>query len=381
MRYFATYLIYIAVVTRAAGWSQDNTQIPLLALILLAIFGVLLFSQRAVTHSLSWYPRLYILTQSGLVIAMLYFAPQVDIFPMLFFTLSFQAVQYFSIRIGFGCIVAFSMAMAGMLLVGMEFEQWIVMLLLSTGANVVMGSFALLIKRTERSRRENQRQFGELQDAYRDLENYAAQAEALAAAEERQRIVRELHDSLTQTLFSMNLAVQAAQLAARQDPDHVMGYLHRLKTLSRSAVSELQALTGHSPASALPGESLGTALGRLVAERQAQNDLQIALVVTGEHELSGTEKTNLYHIAQEALNNVAKHAGVCRVSIRLDLAGKPASLEIADTGCGFDLAGIHGHGGIGLDSMAERAREIGWEWKVTSAPGKGTQICVWEKKG
>jgi signal transduction histidine kinase len=381
MRYFATYLIYAAVVTRAAGWSQDGPPIPLPAWILLAIYGLLLFSERALTRALAWYPRLYILLQSVLVIAMLYTAPTVDIFPMLFFPLSFQAVQFFPPRAGFAWIGVFSLAMAGLFLVGMEWEAGIVMLLFSSGANALMGSFALLIERTERARRENQRLFGELQEAYRGLKDYTAQAEALAAAEERQRLVRELHDSLTQTLFSMNLAVQAAQLAAEQDSSQVVEHLRRLQILSRSAASEVQSLTGQAPAHTLIEEGLAAALKRLVAERQAQDGLQITLEVAGARELPQIVATNLYHIAQEALNNAAKHAGPCQVAVHLDFTSQPACLEITDTGCGFDLPGRAQRGGFGLEGMAARAREIGWELKIESLPGQGTRVHVWEKMG
>jgi signal transduction histidine kinase len=256
-----------------------------------------------------------------------------------------------------------------------------VMLLFSSGANALMGSFALLIERTERARRENQRLFGELQEAYRGLKDYTAQAEALAAAEERQRLVRELHDSLTQTLFSMNLAVQAAQLAAEQDSSQVVEHLRRLQILSRSAASEVQSLTGQAPAHTLIEEGLAAALKRLVAERQAQDGLQITLEVAGARELPQIVATNLYHIAQEALNNAAKHAGPCQVAVHLDFTSQPACLEITDTGCGFDLPGRAQRGGFGLEGMAARAREIGWELKIESLPGQGTRVHVWEKMG
>ena len=108
--------------------------------------------------------------------------------------------------------------MAGMFLFGLEWEAGLTIVLAGSGANVLMGSFAHLIARTEQRRQENQRLFGDLQEAYRQLKDSAAQAEALAAATERHRLVRELHDSLTQTLFSMNLAVQSAQLSFAEVP-------------------------------------------------------------------------------------------------------------------------------------------------------------------
>jgi signal transduction histidine kinase len=379
MRSFATYLIYLAVLARAAGWSQDAPPIPAPAWILLALYGVLLFTARPLTRAWAGYPRAYLLVQSALVIGMLYSATRVDIFPMLFFPLSFQAVLYLPVRAGFAWIGMFSLAMAGMLLAGMERQPGIAMLIFSSGANALMGSFALLIQRTERARQHNQRLLSDLQQAYRGLKDFSAQGEALAAAEERQRLVRELHDSLTQTLFSMNLAVQAAQLAAGQDPGQVEGYLRRLQILARSAAAEVQALTGQSPGALPAEEGLGAALRRLAAERQAQDGLAIRLLATGERELPRSVVTNLYHIAQEALNNISKHAGPCQAVITLDLAAFPMRLEIADSGRGFAWPARQPAAGFGLESMAERAREIGWELHVSSVPGQGTRVTAQER--
>ncbi len=379
MRYFATYLIYIAVLARALGWSQDSLPLPAPIWILLPIFGLILFSEPAVTRRVPLYPRLYTLVQSGLVIAMLYIAPHQDIIPMLFIPLSFQAVQFFKDRIGFACIGVFSLAMLGMFLFGLEWESGLTMVLASTGADVLMGSFAHLMARTEKRREENQRLLGDLQRAYRQLKDSATQAQALAAAEERHHLVRELHDSLTQTLFSMNLAVQAAQLSVTEAPNVAGEHLARLQSLTRNAASEVQALTGQIPLRQPAQEGLGAALKRLAEERLAQDDLQVTVEVTGWRNLPEVVQANLYRIAQEALNNVSRHAGVRQALVRLCLESPRASLEVIDDGCGFDVKGSEGLGGFGLAGIAERAREMAWELEIKSHPGQGTQIRVEEK--
>jgi len=174
MGYFATYLVYIAVLARALGWSQDSPPIPAPVWILLLFFGLILFSEQALSRRLPWYPRLYTLVQSGLVTAMLYSAPTADFFTMLFFPLSFQVVKFFRARIGFLWIGVFSLTMAGMFLFGLEWEAGVTMILAGTGADVLMGSFAHLIARTEQRRQENQRLFGDLQKAYRGLKDSAS---------------------------------------------------------------------------------------------------------------------------------------------------------------------------------------------------------------
>jgi hypothetical protein len=95
VRYFVTYLIYVAVITRAIGWNQETAPIPLAIWILLAIFGGVLFSQQALTRRFPLYPRVYVLVQSVLVITMLYLDPTIDFLTLLFLPLSFQVVQFF----------------------------------------------------------------------------------------------------------------------------------------------------------------------------------------------------------------------------------------------------------------------------------------------
>jgi signal transduction histidine kinase len=241
-----------------------------------------------------------------------------------------------------------------------------------------MGSFAHLIRRTEGQQQENLRLFAGLQEAYRQLKDSAAQVEALAAAEERHHLVRELHDSLTQTLFSMNLAVQAAQLSLEESPGNTGQHLARLQALSRSAATEVQALTGQTPRQKPTRAGLEAALRQLAEERLAQDGLQVSVEIAGGQELPETVAAALYRIAQEALNNISRHAGVRQAAVRLRLEPPPACLEIADAGRGFDSASEKNQLGIGLTGMAERAKEIGWELRIDSQPGVGTTVRVEE---
>lgn len=379
MRTLVTYLVYLAVLARAVGWNQETAPIPTDLWILLAVFGVILFSQQPLTRRLHRYPRVYALIQSALVIAMLTLDPTIDFLTMLFLPLSFQVVQFFGSKIGFAWIGGFILAMAGMALFGMEWEAGLTLVLTGGGANLLMGSFAHLISRTDRRRQENQRLFGDLQEAYRRLKVSATQAEALAAAEERHRLTRELHDSLTQTLFSMNLAVQAAGLSAQEAPEQVEGYLAHLQMLTSSAAREVQSLTGQVPSRPVAPEGLEAALRRLVEERLEQDRLHVALEVTGSRSLPGAVEAALYRIVQEALNNVTRHSGVQQACIRLRLEDPTASLDVEDEGCGFDRADSGHPTGFGLAGMAERAGEIGWVLKVETHPGRGTRIHAEEQ--
>ena len=379
MGYLVTYLIYLAVIARAIGWNYETFPLPVSVWVLLVVFGILLFSERVLTKRFALYPRLYTIIQSAIVIAMLYLTPTTDFLTMLLMPLSFQAVQFFHDVIGFAWIAGFSLAMAGMILFGLEWQAGLTMLLATTGADLLMGSFAHLMARTDQNRLKNQQMFSDLQRAYHQLKESSAQAEALSAAKERHLMARELHDSLTQTLFSMNLAVQSAQFALAAGLPASQAHLIRLQTLARSAAGEVQALTGQVVKPSVSPGKLAEALQRLAQERLERDGLKVTLEITGQRSLPEPIESNLFRITQEALNNISRHAGVRTAHVRLCLDEPAASLEILDEGCGFDHGDTQLPRGIGLAGMAERASEIDWALKINSHPGQGTHIIVKER--
>ncbi|HSB65625.1 MAG TPA: sensor histidine kinase [Anaerolineales bacterium] len=380
MSYYLAYLIYLAVIARGVGWNYETAPISTTVWILLAIYGAFLFSARVLTKQFPSYSRFYILVQSVLTIAMFYLSPTLDFLGMLLLPLCFQAVQFFHAPFGFVWIGVLILALSGMMIISSDWQAGLTSIVTGAGTGFLMGSFAYLMTRTEQKRQENQHLLGDLQQAYRQLKDSAAQAEELAAATERHRLVRELHDSLTQTLFSMNLAVQSAQFSIYEDPPMAEEQLIRLQNLTRNAASEVQALLGRSPHGSLAQGGLATALQQLASERLEQDGLQVTIEATGERELPEFVNENLYRIAQEALNNITRHAGVRQALIRLCLDSPLASLEIMDEGSGFDPVGAQHAGGIGLAGMAERAREMGWKLEVKSHPGYGTRVCIEEKQ-
>jgi signal transduction histidine kinase len=255
----------------------------------------------------------------------------------------------------------------------------LVMSFFSAGLYFVFGSYAHQVQRAETARRQNQRLLGELQAAHRRLQGYAAQLEELAAEQERGRLARELHDSVTQTVFSMNLTVQSARLLLVRDPGRAAAQLVHLEELAAGATGEIKALVSQLRPPSAPGEGLSAALRQAADERQTRDGLQVTLEVTGDRALPEAVVAGLYRIVKEALTNVAKHAGTREVTVRLDLGGEGSFLEVEDHGVGFDPhvpIGERGH--LGLTGMAEQAREIGWNLCVNSRPGLGTRIRVEE---
>jgi signal transduction histidine kinase len=233
------------------------------------------------------------------------------------------------------------------------------------------------VQKARTARDQNQRMFHELQTTHRQLQSYADQVGTLAIEHERNRLARELHDSVTQTVFSMNLAAQSAHLVWEKEPPRVAGQLLHLEDLAASAQQEIHTLI--SQLRPRPGMDLGlpAALQQLASEHQAREGLQVSLEILREGPLPETVAANLYDIAHEALINVSRHSGTCDAIVRLHLDKDHPSLEIEDHGRGFEPnAAPDQRGHLGLTGMLERAREIGWQFSVCSRPGQGTRVRV-----
>jgi nitrate/nitrite-specific signal transduction histidine kinase len=203
------------------------------------------------------------------------------------------------------------------------------------------------------------------------------QAQQAAIIEERGRLARELHDSVTQSLYSLTLLAEAGQrLAKAGEIDRVREFMHRLGEIGQQSLKEMRLLVYELRPLALREEGLVGALNQRLdaVERRAGVDARLA--VEGEFTISERAEEALYRIAQEALNNALKHAAPTSVEVSIRADGQRVELEIVDDGKGFDLDAASSGGGLGLISMRERAEGIGATYRVTSAADKGTKVSV-----
>jgi len=206
------------------------------------------------------------------------------------------------------------------------------------------------------------------------------QAQHVAAHEERSRLARELHDSVTQALFSMTLHARAAQMAATNsdlDPEGPVAVnLELLAQLTQAALAEMRALIFELRPDALQEEGLVIALRKHAAALSARSGTIIEVQAPeGRIGLTPALEEQLYGIAREALHNAVKHSGSEEVCVRLEVEGPLLHLTVADEGTGFDTSGSHpGH--LGMKTMHERARMMGGELSVKSASGQGTTVQV-----
>ncbi|MFA9402595.1 MAG: two-component regulator propeller domain-containing protein [Anaerolineales bacterium] len=201
------------------------------------------------------------------------------------------------------------------------------------------------------------------------------QAQQTAVYEERQRLARDLHDAVTQTLFSASIISEVLPSMWEKDPEIGRDRLRVLNELTKGALAEMRALLMELRPSAIEEADFDELLRQLVESTIGRARIPIELTFYGKCDLSADEKVVLYRIAQEALNNVAKHADASQASIIVNCQAGVVEMRIRDNGTGFDPETIPPDR-LGLGIMHERATSIGAEFSVESSPGSGTEIAV-----
>jgi PAS domain S-box-containing protein len=216
------------------------------------------------------------------------------------------------------------------------------------------------------------RDIGSRERLERDLRRQAAE---LASSQERAHLARELHDSVTQALFSMTLVTRSTELLLDRDPEQARLKLGSLRDLQREALAEMRALIFELRPGNLENDGLPAALRTHTAALQGRIGLPIVVTSELAERLPLEVEEAVYRIAQEALHNVVKHAAARQVELALDRRGNGLVLRIHDDGKGFDARDVpEGH--LGLAGMRARADRIGATLVVSSRSGEGTSIEV-----
>ncbi len=369
--YLAAGFMFVATALRAGLIFQTTLGRVLL------IFGawlLLFIGNSYVSRKLPWSTAIFLSLEAGLTLYSLLVSRH-DFFAFLFAIIGMQAMQRYSPRV-VGVLIGLAGVLTFLILRGpIGVLQALALSLSYTALGAFMAAYIWSTRQAEAAQEQQQSLVGELQEANRQLEVHARQQEQLAAVHERQRLARELHDSVTQTIFSMTLTTQSALLLLERDRAQVPAQLDRLDQLAQSALAEMQVLITHLAPQVLTGGSFVNALQRHLDERQRLDALSVELKIEGNQPLELAEEAGLFRIAQEALNNIVKHAGVSQAVVRLHFS-EPTWMEIEDGGAGFNLQFSTGGGRMGLAGMRERAAEIGWTLKVDASPGEGTRIRV-----
>ena len=204
-----------------------------------------------------------------------------------------------------------------------------------------------------------------------------AEVRGKSALEERQRLARELHDSVSQALYGIGLGTRTARvlLDRRGPPDRVAEWLEYVRSLAEAGLSEMRALIFELRPESLETEGLVSALSKQAEALQARHEIPVHAALCDEPDLPLETKEVLYRVAQEALHNTVKHARAANVKLKLEERPEGFTLEVSDDGTGFDAQDdFPGH--LGLKSMRERASRLGGTLEVASEPGQGVSILA-----
>ncbi len=201
------------------------------------------------------------------------------------------------------------------------------------------------------------------------------QGQQLAALQERQKLARELHDSVSQVLYGIALGARTARVQLDRDPAQAIEPVEYVLSLAEAGLAEMRALIFELRPESLATEGLVAALEKQAAALRTRHQVEVITSFAPEPDVSLEMKEALYRVTQEALHNVVKHARASRVDLRLQMNEQAITLEIGDNGRGFDpTAAFPGH--LGLTSMQERVERLGGHFSLISAAGQGVMVTA-----
>ena len=372
-----SFVIWIAVSLR---WilefiEQSHPYLWLLSAIL-ALYGLLLGFQSLITRDSPLRAHIYLGLQTALIIGAMLLYFELDFFALLFLPLGGQAMFLFPRKTAFVWIAIFGVAIIVGQTIQFGWPGGLSFTFLYLAGLLFVASFSTLMMRADEARLRSDQLLDELQGAHRQLQEYAGQAEELATAKERNRLARELHDSVAQTLYGLTLQAEAASRKLNQgQTDEVGNYLREIRESAQQTLQETRLLIFELRPPILEQEGLASALRARLESVESRSGLktQIDLQELGRFP-SGIE-SGLYGISNEVLNNILKHSHASEVTVSLAKQPGKIVLAISDNGVGFDLASAEHHGGLGLRGMRERAEQIGGDLQVKSGKN-GTQVSV-----
>jgi signal transduction histidine kinase len=231
--------------------------------------------------------------------------------------------------------------------------------------------FVLLLMNTVLSERQSRE---ELAIANEKLRQYALRIENQATLEERNRIAREIHDSLGHSLTALNLQLETALKLSQSNPNKAQSFLVRAKELGSKALQDVRQSISTMRSHPLQEQSLEQAVQGLLEDFQHANGFSPICIINLEESLPNELKIAIYRIIQESLTNISKYAQATEVRIEIEKTPRSLRLSIQDNGKGFDFK--QNTTGFGLQSMRDRTLAIGGVFNILSAPGYGCKITV-----
>ncbi len=364
-------LMAMVAVTIAGLISLPAGRDRTIALLLLAVFAAIMFTP------FFWHGRrvrvhvgLGIL--SAVVAGLLVLSPGWSFFPILFFLLAPTAMVELPIRDGWIWISIFSLITAGVFfaIVGL---LGLALALPYAAGYAFFGFFGWMTVEADRNRERSEQLLAELQAAHRQLQDYAARVEELTISQERNRMAREMHDTLGHRLTIAAVQLEGAQRLIPSNPERSTAIIGTVREQIKEGLTDLRRTVAMLRASVDEDLPLDKALTRLVDQVRQATAVQIHLSLEDcPQELSLPQHQALYRAAQEGLTNIQRHAHASEAWVRLFAKEGRIHLLISDNGVGFSPDSART--GFGLVGLTERAALQGGEFHIDPRPGGGTQI-------
>jgi len=260
------------------------------------------------------------------------------------------------------------------------YEGWSAALTNSLNLGAAMFFVAIFVQirlKEQAGRQKSEKLSAQLEETNQQLTAYAAQVKELATTQERHRLARELHDSVTQSLYSLTLlAAGWRRLANKGQLDSVEESFAEIEEVSQQALKEMRLLIYELRPPALENEGLQGALHHRLSAVEKRAGVEARLVADEVLDLPPVVEEAFFAIAVEALNNALKHAAATNVTVRLQTQDRCVKMEVEDNGRGFDPQQIEESWGMGLKSMRERVEQLNGNLAIISQPDTGTHVKV-----
>jgi signal transduction histidine kinase len=321
----------------------------------------------------AWAIHLYLGVHGGLVAALMFLQPGWTMYPVLLVAPITRAILALPLRLGVVWTAAYVVATAASFAIGMNLGEGLIALILYGVLYAFFGTFAGTLARADAARRESQALLAELQQAHAQLQEYAARVEEMAIVEERNRLAREMHDTLGHRLTVAAVQLEGAERICSSDPDRAASMVSTVREQVRAGLRELRSTVSALRTPIEADLQLGTSLRRLIDHFEKATGLTVNRALPDEMPaLPETHRLALFRAAQEALTNVQRHAEASQVWLLLTVQDDSVTLLVGDDGRG--LSTRNDRSGFGLRGLRERAAQLGGELHTEPRPGQGTQL-------
>ena len=323
----------------------------------------------------AWKAHVYLAAYGSLVATLMFLQPGWTMYPVLYVSPITWGILKLPRRQGVWWILAFTATTAASFAVGINLGEGLIALFLYGVLYGFMGAFADALARADAARRESQTLLAGLQEAHEQLQQYALRAEEMAVVEERNRLAREMHDTLGHRLTVASVQLEAAERLGPTDWQRAAALVSTVREQVHLALGELRGTVAALRAPIAADLHLRSSLRRLADDFEEATGLTVHRVLPDDMPpLPDAHRLTLFRTAQEALTNIQKHAAARQAWLVLNVGEGAVALLVSDDGRGLPPGS--GPPGFGLQGLRERACQLGGELYLEPRPGGGTQLSL-----